>query len=75
MSFLQFIKEKALTIFLIIFSLLTIEIFFMAYQTSQFIKIYIPVVILTSYLIGLLYEYFKKRKYYKKLQNILDELS
>ena len=75
MSFLQFIKEKALTIFLIIFSLLTIEIFFMAYQTSQFIKIYIPVVILTSYLIGLLYEYFKKRKYYKKLQNILDELN
>ena len=75
MSFLKFIKEKALTIFLIIFSLITIEIFFMAYQTNQFIKIYIPIVIITSYSIGLLYEYFKKKKYYMKLQNILDELT
>ncbi len=75
MSFLKFIKEKALTIFLIIFSLITIEIFFMAYQTNQFIKIYIPIVIITSYSIGLLYEYFKKKKYYTKLQNILDELT
>ena len=75
MSFFKFIKEKALTIFLIIFSLVTIEIFFMAYQTSQFIKIYIPIVIITSYLIGVLYEYFKKKKYYTKVQNILDELT
>lgn len=75
MSFLKFIKEKALTIFLIIFSLITIEIFFMAYQTNKFIKIYIPIVIITSYSIGLLYEYFKKKKYYTKLQNILDELT
>ena len=47
----------------------------MAYQTNQFIKIYIPIVIITSYSIGLLYEYFKKKKYYTKLQNILDELT
>lgn len=75
MSFFKFIKEKALTIFLIIFSLITIEIFFMAYQTSHFIKIYIPIVIITSYSIGVLYEYFKKKMYYTKVQNILDELT
>ena len=75
MSFLKFIKEKALSIFLILFYLITIEIFFIAHQTNQFIKIYIPIVIITSYSIGLLYEYFKKKKYYTKLQNILDELT
>lgn len=71
MKFGKFIKEKLLTIILIIFSLLTIEIFLLAYPTQTFIKIYIPIAILTMYFIGILIEYFIKNNYYKKVQSIL----
>lgn len=74
MSFKKILKEKILTTVLIIFSIITIEIFFMAYPVSKFIKIYIPIVITISYLIGLIYEYFIKKKYYENVQKILDEL-
>ena len=62
MKFKDFIKEKLLTIFLILFALITIEIFFMAYPIGYFLKIYIPIIITISYLIGILYEYFSKKK-------------
>lgn len=74
MNFKGFIKEKILTISLLLFSLITIEIFLMAYSVGSFIKIYIPIIIIVSYSIGLLCEYFSKKKYYKNLQNMLDEL-
>lgn len=74
MNFKSFIKEKLLTISLLIFGLITIEIFLMAYQVGNFIKIYIPIVIITLYSVGLFCEYFSKKKYYINLQNILDEL-
>lgn len=74
MNFKDFIKEKLLTFSLIIFALLTIEIFLMAFPFGNFIKLYIPIVIIGIYIIGLLYEYFSKKKYYLKLQNMLDEL-
>ncbi len=74
MTFLKFIKEKILTILLIIFSLITIEIFFMTYPLNIFIKIYTPIIIITSYLIGLIYEYNKKKKYYNYLEKMLNQL-
>ena len=74
MKFRKFIKDKLLTTFLIIFSLLTIEIFLLAYPVGIFIKAYIPIAILTMYFIGILIEFFIKNNYYTKLQNILDGL-
>ena len=74
MTFLKFIKEKILTIILIVFSLITIEIFFMTYPLNIFIKIYTPIIIITSYLIGLIYEYNKKKKYYNYLEKMLNQL-
>lgn len=74
MTFLKFIKEKILTIILIVFSLITIEIFFMTYPLNTFIKIYTPIIIITSYLIGLIYEYNKKKKYYNYLEKMLNQL-
>ena len=74
MTFLIFIKEKILTIILIVFSLITIEIFFMTYPLNTYIKIYTPIIIITSYLIGLIYEYNKKKKYYNYLEKILNQL-
>lgn len=74
MTFLKFIKEKILTIILIVFSLITIEIFFMTYPQNTYIKIYTPIIIITSYLIGLIYEYNKKKKYYNYLEKMLNQL-
>ena len=75
MRFVEFIKDKIVTIFLVVFSLITIEIFFMAYSFGLFIKIYIPVIILIAYLVGLLYEYFKKKRYYNELESTLNNLN
>lgn len=74
MTFLKFIKEKIPTIFLIIFSLITVEIFFMTYPLNTFIKIYTPIIIITSYLTGLIYEYNKKKKYYNYLEKMINQL-
>ena len=74
MTFLKFMSEKILTILLIIFSLITVEIFFMTYPLNTFIKIYTPIIIITSYLIGLIYEYNKKKKYYDYLDKMLNQL-
>ena len=70
----SFIREKLLTIFLLIFALITIEIFLMAYPVGKFMKLYIPIVIIILYTIGLFSEYFSKKNYYTNLQNMLDEL-
>lgn len=74
MRFKDFIKEKLLIITLLFFGIVTIEIFLLAYQVDNFIKIYIPIIILGLYFIAVLYEYFKKKNFYNKLQKILEEL-
>ena len=74
MNFLKFMSEKILTIILIVFLLITIEIFFMTYPLNTFIKIYTPIIIFTSYIIGLIYEYNKKKKYYDYLDKMLNQL-
>lgn len=74
MSFIKFLKEKALMILLVVFSLITIEIFFMIYSFGTFVKIYTVIIILTSLFIGLLYEYFRKKKYYDNFYNMMGKL-
>ena len=74
MSFLGFIKEKMFIIFLLLFGLITIEIFLMAYPFGSFLKIYIPTIMIIVFSIGLLGEYFLKKGFYTDLQNILNEL-
>ena len=74
MNFTLFIKEKLLSIFILVLSLITIEIFFMAYRVSSFIKIYTALIVLIAYLMGIFFEYHMKKKYYLNLQSILDKL-
>lgn len=75
MNFKDFIKEKLPTIFMLLFGLITIEIFLMIYSFGIFVKIYIPIVILILYFIGIIIEYRIKRKYYSDLSNMLKELN
>ena len=74
MSFKLFLREKASTILLLLFGLITIEIFLMAYNVGMFIKIYIPLIIMGLYMISIIIEYFKRKKFYDNLLNMLEEL-
>ena len=74
MNFLDFIKEKLAQILLIVFAIITVEIFLMIYSFDSFIKIYIPLIIFICYTVGLLYEYFVKKKYYDNFQKTLERL-
>ncbi len=74
MNFRLFLREKASTILLLLFGLITIEIFLMAYNVGMFIKIYIPLIIIGLYMISIIIEYFKRKKFYDNLLNMLEEL-
>ena len=74
MNFKLFLKEKAITILLLLFSIITIEIFLMAYNVGMFIKIYSPLIIMGLYVVSIAIEYFKKKKFYDNLSNMLEEL-
>lgn len=74
MNFKLFLREKASTFLLLLFGLITIEIFLMAYNVGMFIKIYIPLIIMGLYMISIIIEYFKRKKFYNNLLNMLEEL-
>lgn len=74
MKFKDFLKEKIPTIVLLIFSLITIEIFLMIYSFGNFIKIYISIIIVITYLIGIIIEYLNKRRFYDHLIDMLNGL-
>lgn len=74
MNFKSFIKDKILLGFLLLFGIATIEIFLIPYPFGNFIKIYIPVTIIFLYIIGLSIEYFIKRRFYKGLEDTLNNL-
>lgn len=74
MDFKLFLREKASTILLLLFGLITIEIFLMAYNVGMFIKIYIPLIIMGLYVISIIIEYFKRKKFYDNLLKMLEEL-
>lgn len=74
MTFKSFIKDKIFFTILLLFGIITIEIFLIPYPFGNFIKVYIPVVIILLYLIGLVVEYFNKRAFYRNLEKILSEL-
>lgn len=74
MSFKSFIKDKIFLTSLLLFGIITIEILLIPYQLGSFIKLYIPIVILSLYIVGIITEYFTKRNFYKNFLNTLNEL-
>ena len=74
MNFKSFIKDKILLCFLLLFGIATIEIFLIPYRFGSFIKLYIPVAIIFIYIIGLSIEYFMKQRFYKDLEDTLNNL-
>lgn len=74
MKFKDFFKDKIITTILLLFAILAIEIFLIAYPIANFIKIYIPIMILGLYIIGIIIEYLVKENFYTNLIGTLDEL-
>ena len=74
MNFKLFFKEKVITILLLLFGIITIEIFLMAYNVGMFIKIYIPLITMGLYITSIVIEYLKKKEFYNNLLNMLEEL-
>lgn len=74
MNLKDFIKDKMLLSCLLLFGVLTIEIFLLAYPFGTFIKVYIPVIIILLYITGISIEYFTKKRFYKGLESTLNEL-
>lgn len=74
MKFSDFIKDKIFSIILLLFGLITIEIFFMIYTLPIFIKIYTFSIITIMYLVGITYEYVRMNMYYEYVFNMLNEL-
>ncbi len=74
MDFKDFLKDNFITLILIIFAIITIEIALMIYDISILVRIYIPVVILLVYVIGIGSYYYRRKNYYKRIFSILGEL-
>lgn len=74
MKLIDFIKDKILNIVLILFAILTIEAFLCVYNFGAIIKIYIPVSIFLAYMIGIMIEFYCKKRYYQEVINKVDEL-
>lgn len=74
MKFKDFIKDKLLTIILLIFGIITIEIFMFIYPAPRFIKVYIPICIFLLYFTSIFIEYHKKKIFYTDLKSTLDKL-
>ena len=74
MKFKSFLKDNIIMLTLIIFTLITIEIILMIYDISILIRIYIFVSVATATMIGLIISYYKRKNYYRRVLNTLDEL-
>lgn len=70
----DFLKDKFGSIVLLLFTLLTIEIFLMIYPFGAFLKWYIPIAIFSCFSLGLLMEYATKKRFYDKFSDTLNEL-
>lgn len=75
MSAKEFIKDKLLLTILLLFGVSTIEVLLIPYPVGNFIKLYIPIIIFSVYIVGLTVEYFVKRNFYKQVSDTLNELS
>lgn len=74
MKFKDFLKDKIITTILLLLAILTIEIFLIAYPIANFIRIYIAIITLGLYIIGIAIEYLVKKQFYKNLIMTLEEL-
>ena len=74
MKFKDYIKDKILLIVTVIIALISIEILLLAYNIGIIVKIYIALIVIIVISISILVEYKKKKEYYDKLINNMEDL-
>lgn len=74
MKFGDFIKDKTLWIITILLAILSIEILLLAYHINIMIRFYIAMIVILVLGISILVEYKRKKEFYDRLKNNLDEL-
>ena len=74
MKKIDFIKDKKLYIILTVFLIITCEILLIPFKMSIFIKAYIGITPLIILIIVLTAEYYKKKAFYNKLMQNMEEL-
>lgn len=75
MKFKDFIKDKIWLIVLLVLAVLSIEILLLAYQILPIIRIYIALIIIVVVTIALSIEFYKKKNFYNKLKEDLEDLT
>lgn len=75
MKFKDFIKDKIWLIVLLVLAVLSIEILLLAYQILPIIRIYIALIIIIVVTIALSIEFYKKKNFYNKLKEDLEDLT
>lgn len=74
MKFLKYMQDRWKTILLLMFAMITIQIFLLLYEIDSVIRIYIAFIIFVSYLLGNFFEYRTKKAYYDDMMGKLEQL-
>lgn len=74
MKFTRYMQDRFKTIILLLFGVVTIEIFLLLYHTSVFLHIYILFVVFAAFLLGCFLEYYSKKRFYEDTLGKLNRL-
>lgn len=74
MHFIEYLRERWKTILLLLFAIVSIEIFLLIYPVHVIIRIYVAFIILVVYVIGIFWEYRLKKAFYDDVQGTLERL-
>lgn len=74
MRFKSYIKDKLLLLFLIFFSIVSIEVILLAYNIEFNVRVYVLLAPLIATVIGLLIDFYSRKNYYDSLKKNLEDL-
>ena len=74
MRFKSYIKDKLLLLFLIFFSIVSIEVILLAYNIEFNVRVYVLLAPLIATIIGLLIDFYNRKSYYDNLKKNLEDL-
>ena len=74
MKLREYLKDQIISIIIMSSVIVLIWIILRAFNYSDFLVVYIPLLIICAYLLMLSHDYFRKKKYYNHFTNILDNL-
>lgn len=74
MKFARYMQDRSKTIILLLFSVVTIEIFLLLYHVSVFLHIYILFAVFAAFLLGSFLEYQSKKSFYEDILGKLNQL-